>query len=39
MVYITAITKPQIRSFLNKGLFPMSLFDTELVDVTEDDVR
>jgi len=39
MSYITAITKPQIRSLLNKGLFPMSLFDTELAEVTEGDVR
>ena len=35
--YITAITKPQIESLLDKGVFQMGLFDQELADVQADD--
>ena len=37
--YITAITKPQIRSMLNKGVFQMSLFDVRVCEIEDDDVR
>jgi hypothetical protein len=35
--YITAITKPQIESLLNTGVFQMELFDQELAEVQADD--
>jgi len=34
--YITAITKPQIRTLLDQGVIQMSLFDQELAEVTAD---
>jgi transposase len=38
--YITAITKPQIESLLNQGVFQMELFDEQIAEVTtEDGVR
>lgn len=37
--YITAITKPQIRALLNKGVMQMELFDTTVCEVQEDGVR
>lgn len=33
--YITAITKPQIKNLLNQGVFQMSLFDSELSEITD----
>jgi transposase len=35
--YITAITKPQIESLLNKGLLQMNLFDQPLAEIQADD--
>lgn len=35
--YITAITKPQIRKLVKKGLIQMSLFDTTLCELEEED--
>jgi transposase len=37
--YITAITKPQIRSMLNKGVFQMSFFDERVCEIEDDAVR
>lgn len=37
--YITAITKPQIRSMIKKGLFQLGLFDEHLCEVEEKDER
>ncbi len=37
--YITAITKPQIRSMLNKGVFQMSLFDERILEIEHEGVR
>jgi len=37
--YITAITKPQIRSMIKKGLFQLGLFDEKLCEVEQDGVR
>lgn len=37
--YITAITKPQIRSMLKKGIIQLSLFDEEICEVAHDNVR
>jgi len=38
--YITAITKPQVESLLNKGIIQMTLFDQYLAEVqTEDGIR
>jgi len=37
--YITAITKPQIRSILRKGVFQLGLFDSELCEVQSDGCR
>lgn len=37
--YITAITKPQIRSMLKKGVFQLGLFDSELCEVQSDGCR
>jgi len=37
--YITAITKPQIRSMLKKGVFQLGLFDEDLCEVEHDNVR
>ena len=37
--YITAITKPQIRSLLDKGVFQLDLFDEELCEVEHGSVR
>jgi transposase len=37
--YITAITKPQIRSLKNKGIIQMELFDQSLCEVIDDGVR
>jgi len=38
--YITAITKPQIESLLDKGVIQMNLFDQHLAEVeTEDGIR
>lgn len=37
--YITAISKPQIQSLLNKGMLQLSLFDTELCEVCGDEQR
>lgn len=37
--YITAITKPQIESLLQRGALQMSLFDQSLAEVIDDGVR
>jgi transposase len=37
--YITAITKPQIRSLIKKGVFQLGLFDEDLCEVEQDGVR
>ena len=37
--YITAITKPQIRSMLKKGVFQLGLFDEDICEVEHDGVR
>jgi hypothetical protein len=37
--YITAITKPQIRSLIKQGVFQLSLFDEKLCEVEQDGVR
>jgi transposase len=38
--YITAITKPQIKTLLSEGVIQMSLFDQPLAEVeTDDDIR
>jgi len=37
--YITAITKPQIRSMIHKGVFQLGLFDQNLCEVEHNGVR
>jgi hypothetical protein len=37
--YITAITKPQIRSMIKKGVFQLGLFDEHLCEVEQSGVR
>lgn len=37
--YITAITKPQIRSLIKTGVFQLGLFDESLCEVEQDGVR
>lgn len=37
--YITAITKPQIRSLIKKGIFQLGLFDDDLCEVEQDGLR
>jgi hypothetical protein len=37
--YITAITKPQIQTLVKSGVLQMNLFDTELCEVSDEDVR
>jgi len=37
--YITAITKPQIRSMVKKGVFQLGLFDEHLCEVEQNGVR
>lgn len=37
--YITAITKPQIRTLIKSGVFQMSLFDDNICEVDADGVR
>ena len=37
--YITAITKPQIRTMLSEGVFQMNLFDVRLGEVEHDGLR
>ena len=37
--YITAITKPQIRTLIKKGIMDMSLFDETVCEVISDSVR
>ncbi|MBF0538947.1 MAG: IS1634 family transposase [Nitrospirae bacterium] len=37
--YITTITKPQIRSLINKGILDIQLFDDKLMEVIVDDER
>jgi transposase len=37
--YITAVTKPQIRSLIKKGVFQLGLFDEDLCEVEQDGVR
>ena len=37
--YITAITKPQIRSLIKKGVFQLGLFDHRLCEVVDNGVR
>jgi hypothetical protein len=37
--YITAITKPQIQTLLKAGVLQMDLFDAELCEVSDKDVR
>ncbi|MGA7279723.1 MAG: IS1634 family transposase, partial [Desulfocapsaceae bacterium] len=37
--YITAITKPQIRLMLKKGVFQLGLFDSELCEIQSDGCR
>ena len=37
--YITAITKPQIRSLIKKGVFQLGLFDENLCEIEHEGVR
>ena len=37
--YITAITKPQIRSLIKKGVFQLELFDQDVCEVQDDGIR
>jgi len=37
--YITAITKPQIRSLIDRGVIQLGLFDKELCEVEEEGIR
>ena len=37
--YITAITKPQIRSLIKKGVFQLELFDEQLCEIQDNGVR
>jgi hypothetical protein len=37
--YITAITKPQIRSLIKKGVFQLELFEQHLCEIQDGDVR
>jgi len=37
--YITAITKPQIRAMIKKGVFQLGLFEDRLCEVLDDGVR
>jgi hypothetical protein len=37
--YITGITKPQIRKLINDGVFELSLFDIELAEIFDGDIR
>jgi len=37
--YMTAITKPQIRSLIKKGTFQLGLFDKDLCEIEDDGVR
>ena len=37
--YITAITKPQIKSMIKKGVFQLGLFDEKICDVEHNGVR
>lgn len=37
--YITAVTKPQIRSMIKKGLFQLGLFDENICEVEQDGLR
>jgi hypothetical protein len=37
--YITAITKPQIRSLIKKGIFQLGLFDQKLCEVNDCGIR
>ena len=37
--YITAITKPQIRSLIKKGVFQLELFDQQLCQIKDNGVR
>jgi hypothetical protein len=37
--YITAITKAQIRSLIKKGVFQLDLFDRQLCEIQDGDVR
>ena len=37
--YITAITKPQIRSMIKRGVFQLGLFDEKICEVEQDGVR
>lgn len=37
--YITAITKPQIRSLIKKGVFQLELFDEKLCEIQDSGVR
>jgi len=37
--YITAITKPQIRSMIQKGVFQLGLFEEKLCEVIDGEVR
>ncbi len=37
--YITAITKPQIRSLIKKGVFQLELFDKQLCEIKDNGVR
>jgi hypothetical protein len=37
--YITAITKPQIRSMIKKGVFQLGLFDEKLCEIEQGEVR
>jgi len=37
--YITAITKPQVESLIKQGVIQLSLFDKEVVEVTQGEIR
>ncbi len=37
--YITAITKPQIESLLDQGIFQLTLFDQDIAEVEDKEVR
>lgn len=37
--YITTISKPEIQSLHNKGILDISLFDNDLMEIVDDDIR
>lgn len=37
--YVTAITKPQIEKFIKKGIFQLALFDEDLAEISDNNIR